>query len=409
MTAAPPNAPATPRAKAAPPPARAPFELVAGFLPLLDCALLAAARDKGFAQAEGLDLRLLRDISWAAVRDRLAIGGVDAAQTPAPLSIAASLGLGPLKVDMEAPMALGLGGNAVTVSAALAQDMSARAALSMDPASAGAALRATLAERRAQGLPPPAFGVVHPFSSHHYELRYWLAASGVAPDEEVRIVVLPPPFMPDALAAGRIDGFCVGEPWNSVAVARGLGAIVATKSRIWPASLEKTLSLRADTLAQRPDATARLVAALRAAAAWAGEPGNVEELARLLAQPAFLDMAPELLLPGLTGRLRMVFGDAHEPDFLTFAGAAATHASPTQALWLYAQMARWGHAPLTAETVARVRTIFRPDLHAPAIEAARLAGAPVRAFDRAPLDLAGVEAYLAQLAPASARGAPSDD
>ena len=92
-----------------------PMELVAGFLPLLDCALLVAAREKGFARAQGVELHLLRDLSWAAVRDRLAIGGLDAAQTPAPLPIATSLGLGSLKVDMIAPMALGLGGNAITV------------------------------------------------------------------------------------------------------------------------------------------------------------------------------------------------------------------------------------------------------------------------------------------------------
>ena len=384
--------------------ARASTELVAGFLPLLDCALLVVAREKGFARAHGLDLRLMRDVSWAAVRDRLAIGGVDAAQTPAPLPIAATLGLGPLQVEMAAPMALGQGGNAVTVSRALAELMSAHGEITMDPARAGAALRGALAARRAQGLPPPAFGVVHPFSSHNYELRYWLSACGVAPDEDVRIIVLPPQFMPDALAAGGIDGYCVGEPWNSVSVARGTGAIVATKSRIWPASLEKALSLRADMLARQPDAAARLVDALRAAAVWADERAHVEELAALLARPEYLDLPPHALLPGLTGRLRMAFGEAHEPDFLSFADGTATHPSIIQALWLFAQMARWGHAQADAQSVARARAVFRPDLHDRL--RARPDGAPepaLRVFDRPPMGLADVEALLTAGGPADAR------
>ena len=175
---------------------KAPLELVAGFLPLLDCALLVAAREKGFAHDQGIELNLLRDLSWAAVRDRLAIGGLDAAQTPAPLPIATRLGLGSLKVDMIAPMALGLGGNAITVSNDIIHAMSAYETLDGDPARTGASLQKALAHRRQTGQRPAIFAVVHPFSSHNYELRYWLGACGIAPDNDVQINNEAPVSMP---------------------------------------------------------------------------------------------------------------------------------------------------------------------------------------------------------------------
>lgn len=380
---------------------KAPLELVAGFLPLLDCALLVVAREKGFARAQGLELHLLRDLSWAAVRDRLAIGGLDAAQTPAPLPIATSLGLGSLKVDMIAPMALGLGGNAVTVSNAIADSMSAYETLDGDPARTGAALKKALAHRRVQGGAPVIFAVVHPFSSHNYELRYWLAACGIAPDRDVQIVVLPPPFLPEALASGQIDGYCVGEPWNSLAISRGIGQIVTTKARIWPASLEKVLSLRADMDARKPQSIARLVRALANASLWCGEPGNIEEMAALLAQPAYLDMPAARLTPGLTGRLTMTYGQSLEADFLKL-GAGATYPWRQQAIWLYAQMVRWGHTQFSGDGLERAASVFRPDLY----ESATGAGAPrdrasiVQFFDGASFDPAAPEVYIADLASA---------
>lgn len=378
---------------------KAPLELVAGFLPLLDCALLVAAREKGFAGAQGVELNLLRDLSWAAVRDRLAIGGLDAAQTPAPLPIATSLGLGSLKVDMIAPMALGLGGNAITVSNAIANAMSTYETLDGDPARTGASLRQALAHRRETSQRKAIFAVVHPFSSHNYKLRYWLAACGIAPDEDAQIIVLPPPFLPDALASAQIDGYCVGEPWNSLAVARGIGQIVTTKARIWPASLEKVLSLRADMDTRKPESIARLVRALADASSWCGEPGNIEELAELLAKPAYLDMPPAQLLPGLTGLMPMAYGQSREHDFLKL-GSGATCPWRQQAIWLYAQMVRWSQTQFSSEGLLRAANVFRPDLY----EAATGVSAPhdkpplAHFFDGASFDPADIKAYITGLA-----------
>jgi two-component system, oxyanion-binding sensor len=206
------------------------YRITAGFVPLTDSLLLVAAVEKGFAAAEGVELTLVKESSWANIRDRVAVGQFDVAHMLAPMPIAASLGLSPIDAPVIAPMALGLGGNAVTVSLALWEQM--RAAGAPDDLAAGP-VGTALAKVVGAGGPKLRFAVVHPHSSHNYELRYWLAASGIDPERDVEIVVLPPPFMPDALRAGRVDGYCVGEPWNSVAASAGVGRIATQWRRFY--------------------------------------------------------------------------------------------------------------------------------------------------------------------------------
>ena len=176
-------------------------QIVAGFMPLLDSAILVAAKEKGFADKEGIDLVLARETSWANIRDRMAVGHFQVAHVLAPMPIASNLGLTPLAVPTIAPMALGLGGNAVTVSNDLWALMADKGATpDFNPATTGAALKQVAADRAAESKPPLRFAVVHPYSGHNYELRYWLAACGVKPGKDVEIVIVPPPLMADALA-----------------------------------------------------------------------------------------------------------------------------------------------------------------------------------------------------------------
>ncbi len=342
----------------------------AGFIPLLDASILIVAARKGFAEAEGLDLVLVRETSWANIRDRVAIGHFDVAHMLAPMPIAASLGLTPFKGDVIAPMALGLGGNAITVSCPLWQIMKDHgAAADGDPRSAGAALRETIIGRRQAGDRPLSFATVHPFSGHNFELRYWLAASGIDPERDIELTVLPPPFMVDALRSRHIDGYCVGEPWSSAAVLAGVGRIVTTKSAIWRSSPEKVLGMRAEWVNAEPDTVAALLRALHKASLWCDDPANHAALANLLAQPDLLDVTPEILLPGLTNRIALGDGAAAAtPDFLFFSRRAATFPWVSHALWFFSQMVRWGQTPFTPETLAIARRTYRPDLYRAALK-----------------------------------------
>lgn len=339
--------------------------ITAGFLPLLDSLLLVIAREKGFAAAEGIELVLLRETSWANIRDRTAVGHFDVAHMLAPMPIAASLGLTPIAAPVIAPMALGLGGNAITVSIPLWHRMlDAGAHDGVDAVAAGAALNAVV---RAGGG-KLRFGVVHPHSGHNYELRYWLAASGIGPDTDIEIVILPPPLMPDALAAGGIDGYCVGEPWNSAGVASGAGRIITVKSSIWPASPEKVLGATERWAAHNPEALAALLRGLYRASQWCAEPANHAEAAAILAAPAYLDQPSDLLLRGLSGRLELSRGEPLRiADFFIPHAQSATFPWVSHAQWFYSQMVRWGHVRHSPQNARFAAACYRPDLYRAAI------------------------------------------
>jgi ABC-type nitrate/sulfonate/bicarbonate transport system substrate-binding protein len=343
-----------------------PSVVVAGFIPLLDCAPLVVAAEKGFAAREGIELTLVRETSWANIRDRIVVGHFDVAHMLAPMTIASTLGLGHLQVPMIAPISLGLGGNAVTVSTGLWQQMTGHGAAPGRQASTqGAALKQVIDHRRRSRRPPLTFAMVYPFSSHNYELRYWLAASGIDPDHDVRLVVMPPPLLVDALREGQVDGFCVGEPWNSLAVSVGVGCIVTPTSSIWRLSPEKVLGCKLEWAQRHPDQLSALLRALYRAATWCERPENFATLAELLSQPNYVGAPAQILLRGLANRLNLVPNEPAQelPDFYVTSRQAATFPWVSHALWFYSQMCRWKQCEMRVEDLALVRGTYRPDLY----------------------------------------------
>lgn len=331
-----------------------------GYVPLTDAAPVIAAAELGFARAEGLEIELAREPSWATLRDRLALGHLDAAHMLGPLAIASALGLSGPEARLSVPMALGLNGNAVTVSNAL---WAAMAPESDGLGDVAAAFSAVARARAGEGR-PLVIGTVHPFSSHSYQLRLFAGLSGLDLDATVRLVVVPPPETVDALRRGRIDGFCVGAPWNSVAVAAGLGRIAALGCEIVPDCPEKVLALPAEGA----DFTAPLVRAVHRAGLWCAAPENREALSRLLAERAELDADAALLARTLSGAL-IVDRDGTEranPDYLRL--DAATHRPDREhARWLVAQMAACGQVASGGDAADRAAALYRPDLFAAAI------------------------------------------
>jgi ABC-type nitrate/sulfonate/bicarbonate transport system substrate-binding protein len=336
------------------------IELKAGFMPLLDAAILIMAVEKGFAEEQGIGIKLVRESSWANIRDRISVGQFDVAHMLAPLPIAQNLGLSPLNVPLIAPFALGLGGNAVTVSRAVYELMIAETAITGDPHRAGAALRHVVIARRKQGLPNLVFAVVHGYSVHAYELRYWLAASGIQADVDVALTIVPPTMMNDALASGAIDGFCVGEPWNSNAVDLNLGEIVTTKASIWRSSPEKVLGLRQSWASENPDPLNRLLLALHHSAMWCAAPSNIDEMTKILAHPKYVGVGRRILRKGLAGE---VLREHPQDDFLIFEDRAANFPWVSHALWIYSQMVRWNQVKHSAEGEKLVAKTYRPDIY----------------------------------------------
>ena len=376
--------------------------LCIGFIPLVDAAALIVAVDKGFVAAEGLDVTLAREVSWSNVRDKLNIGLFDAAHLLAPVAIASSLGLGHVKVPIVAPFNLGLNGNAITVSPALhAAIMAEIDGDPLDPMATALALSRVVAAWRKSGAEPLTFGMTFPFSTHNYQLRFWMAAGGVDPDEDVRLVVLPPPYMVDSIAGGQIDAFCVGAPWNSIAVDRGVGQILHFVSDILVRAAEKVLAIRQSWSERNPEVVAALIRAAFRAAEFIEQPQNRSEVAHILARPERVGVDADIIQRTLDGRLKISpAGAIRESNrYLLVGREGATRPEPVQAAWLYAQMVRWGQAAISPEALAIARTVFRPDLYDAALgmsgEASHGTPGSVGAFAGSAFDPSDIAGYLA--------------
>jgi ABC-type nitrate/sulfonate/bicarbonate transport system substrate-binding protein len=374
-----------------------------GFIPLCDAAALMVAVDRGFTAAEGLDVELVREISWSNVRDKLNIGIFDAAHLLAPVAIASSLGLGHVKVPLIAPFGLGVNGNAITVSPPLHAALLAAADHSLsDPMVSARALAQVVAQRKRKREEPLTFGMTFPFSSHNYALRFWMAAGGVDPDEDVRLVVLPPPYMVESLAGRQVDGFCVGAPWNAVAVNLGIGFILHFVSEIFGRATEKLLAVRGSWGEAHADTVTRLVRAHRHAAAFVEDRTNRDEVAAILAAPNRIGVEPEVVRRTLDGAIKVApDGTTRTSDrYLLVGRKGAARPDPVLAAWLYAQMVRWGQAPLSTEMLAGAKAVFRPDLFDAALtdEKPDLAGEPadgIGAFTGPAFDGNNIAAQLA--------------
>jgi len=339
-----------------------------GYIPLVDAAALIIAADHGFTAAEGLTVELVREVSWSNVRDKLNIGLFDAAHMLSPMAIASSLGIGHVRVPIIAPFNLGVNGNAITVSPRLHADLSALADGDVvDPKVSARALARVVAERKARGADPLTFGMTFPFSHHNYQLRFWMAAGGIDPDDDVRLVVLPPPYMVDSLAGGHVDGFCVGAPWNSVAVDLGVGHVLHFGCEIQAHATEKVFAVREQWASKHPETVAALVRALAAAAKFVESPGNRAMVSDTIARRVGVE--PELIARALTGQMKIAPDGAVRADsrYMLVGRAGASRPDPVQAAWIYAQIVRWGQAPMSEASLAAAQSVFRPDLYDAAV------------------------------------------
>jgi two-component system, oxyanion-binding sensor len=376
-----------------------------GFIPLTDAAALIVAADRGFAAAQGLTLDLVREVSWSNVRDKLNIGLFDAAHLLAPVAVASSLGIGHVKVPLLVPFVLAANGNAITASPALhsALALAADGGDLADPKISVQSLARVVAERRKRGADPLTFGMTFPFSCHNYLLRFWMAAGGVDPDEDVRLVVLPPPYMVDSLSSRQVDAFCVGAPWNSVAVELGIGHILHFGSDIFARVPEKVLAVRAAWSANRDDVLKRLVAALGQAADFINDPDNLNEVVALLAAPNRVGVAPEIIERTFKGRLRIAPGGALRTDanYMLIGREGTARPEPLHAAWLYAQMVRWNQAPLSPDFLAAAKACFRSDLYDAALgpngKSSTARSDQIHAFAGPSFDADDVSAHIAAL------------
>lgn len=318
-----------------------------GYVPLVDCAPLVIAKELGFAAEEGVALNLVRQPSWSALRDMLALGHLDAAQMLSPMPVAMSIGLGGLPARVDTLMVLSVNGTVFGVSNDVAAD------IGPVPFGDANALLAALSARKGK---PLRIGVPFHYSMHRLLLSYW---TSTAPDVQIEEITVPPPRMADAVAEGFVDAFWIGEPWGSVAVGQDVARLMMTGRDVWQFAPEKVLAARHDWVEANADAVGRLMRAVFKASAWLDVQKNKPLAVEILARSEHLSMSPDLIDPALSGDIIAQLNTAPRAigRFLQFHQHGATFPWRSQAAWIANRLGA------DAASTEQAKTCFRSDLY----------------------------------------------
>ncbi len=342
-------------------------ELTLGFVPLTDCYALVIAKEKGFFIEQGLNnVELSKEASWANIRDKVSVGALDGAQMLSGMPLAMTLGLNNTKKNMLASFSMDLNGNAITVSNKLYEQLiNIDPTITKKPKNTAPALKQLIDKNKNDGKPLLTFAMVYPYSNHNYELRYWLGSAGINPDTDVEIRPIPPQYMVSNLKDQQIDGYCVGEPWNSNAVSEGVGKIIIAGYDVWNNSPEKVFGVTQEWAEKYPLTHLAVIKSLLQAAMWADKTENREEVAELLADEKYIGISKDIIKQSLTGKFNEQtpgVGGKEITDFNVFHRYLANYPWCSDAAWVISQMYRWGQLqkPLNIKQVAE--SIYRPDI-----------------------------------------------
>jgi nitrate/nitrite transport system ATP-binding protein len=320
-----------------------------GYIPLSDCAPIIIAQEKGFFTKYGIErVNLCQESSWDAIAEHIVSGDLTAAQMVAGMPLALTLGMnGNRSVPISVPLVLSRNGNAITLSTELYHQ--------------GIHNLQTLKATICSSEQKITLGIVHECSMHNLMLRYWLASGGIDPDTDLKLVVIPPQEMVAAMKSGSIDGFCVGEPWNTQAVREGVGFVIATDLDIWAGNPEKVLGFTDAWVQQHPNTHMAIVQAILEACEYCDEPRHRKEIVNLLSK--HLNLPPQYLQPGLIGPFDRGGNNKPEnlPRYHQFHVENANCPRRIEGLWILTQLARWGIAPFPKNRVEILDRVRRVD------------------------------------------------
>jgi two-component system, oxyanion-binding sensor len=331
--------------------------LPVAYMPLVDAAPLIIAQEVGFAEPEGLELDLIAAPSWSSVRDMLAFGRVDAAHLLSPVPIAMAMGLGGVTTPLSAVSVLSTNGDVIGVGREL-ESLLRDDGYDFDFRDARKAARALSKVARKTLV----FGAPFPFSMHVELLRYWFERTELS-GTAIEIRTIPPPLMAEALSSGDVDAFCVGEPWGSVAVDQGAGALLLPGAAIWRFAPEKVLAVRRNWAETEPHLLQRLIRAVWKAGRWLDLPESRIIAAEILSRPSYLDVSPELIDRALSGRFT-ISSHAEQrtvDSFVGFHDGSAAFPWRSQAKWIAHRLGMAnGMSPKEARMLGGA--VFRSDL-----------------------------------------------
>jgi nitrate/nitrite transport system substrate-binding protein len=358
-----------------------------GFIKLTDMVPLAIAYEKKFFEDEGLYVTLEAQANWKVLLDRVIDGQLDGAHMLAGQPLGATIGVG-TKSPVVTAFSMDLNGNGITVSNEVWNEMKKHLPMAggkpVHPIKADA-LKKVVDKFKADGRQFK-MGMVFTLSTHNYELRYWLASGGIHPGyysasdangqakADVLISVTPPPQMPATLEAGTIHGYCVGEPWNQQAVAKGIGVPVITDYQIWKNNPEKVFGVTRGWADKYPNTHVAVVKALIRAGKWLDASlANRVEAVKIISRPNYVGASEEVIGNSMTGTYEYEKGDKRpQPDFNVFFRHYATYPFYSDAIWYLTQMRRWGQiaeGKPDAWYLDVAKQVYLPDVYLKAAQA----------------------------------------
>ncbi len=325
-----------------------------GFIALTDCSPLVIAHEKGFFKKFGIQSNPVKPANWAAIRDSLSKGDIDCTHMLLGMPIASSIGVGGSKpVPLVIPWILNRNGQGISLKTDWAGKVAG------DPK----ALKPLVDAATKKGT-KPTFAMTFPTGTHAMWLRYYLAAGGVHPDKDVELITIPPPQMVQNMKVGKMDGFCVGEPWNARAIAEKVGFTSVTTQEIWNDHPEKVCAFAAPFADKNPKTVRAILKALHEASVWLDDLNNRPEQCDIVARDAYIKCNKEQILSRLLGNVD--YGDGRkrtDGNYMIFSSRNCNYPQPAYAKWWVTQFRRWGmlEGPQEYESIAN--NVMRPDIY----------------------------------------------
>lgn len=175
-----------------------------GMIALTDCSPIVIAHEKGFFKKYGVHSVVSKGANWAAIRDNLSSGDIQATHMLLGMPLASTMGLaGSPKKPMIIPWLLNRNGQAISLKTEWKGKVGA------DPK----AIKPFVQQAQSLGE-PLTFAMTFPPGTHAMWMRYYLGAGGINPDKDISLITVPPAQMVANMKIGKMDGFCVGEPWG---------------------------------------------------------------------------------------------------------------------------------------------------------------------------------------------------
>ena len=371
-----------------------------GIIALTDCSPIVIAHEKGLFKKHGIQPSISKEASWAVIRDKLQTGDNQATHMLIGMPIASTMGLlGSPKKPMVFPWMLNRNGQAITLKSEFLGKVQE------DPK----ALKPFVEKAKALGE-PMTFAMTFPPGTHAMWMRYYLGAGGINPDKDVNLITIPPPQMVANMKVGKMDGFCVGEPWNARAVSDKIGFTAITTQKMWKDHPEKVCAFLAEYADKNPKTVKAVLKALHEASVWLDDLGNRPEQCDIVSKPSYVNCPKEVILGRLLGDYDLGDGRKYKDPFpMIFSQRNCNYPQPKYVAWWLSQLRRWGMVTGAPDYAGIAAKVARPDLYEAAMKEMGVVHGgrddrPETLFDGIPFDPAQPEAYAQAFAVKNLKG-----